>query len=143
MLGDATYKCEHCGALFWFDERRPKEQKKHPQFSLCCMRGQVRLPILEQPPKFLNDLLENKHAKSRNFIDNIRAYNSMFAFTSMGGKLDKEVNKGKGPYCFKMDGQNVHKIGSLVTNEGKTPKFAQLYIYDIEYEIDNRLNALG
>ena len=107
------------------------------------MRGQVKLQILQQPPQFLSDLLEDRHEKSRSFIENIRAYNMMFSFTSMGGTIDKEVNKGRGPYCFKMSGQNCHKIGSLLPDEGKQPKFAQLYIYDTEHEVQNRINALG
>ena len=107
------------------------------------MRGQVKLSILQQPPELLSDLLEDRHKKSRSFIENLRAYNLMFSFTSMGGKIDKEVNKGRGPYCFKMGGQNFHKIGSLLPDEGKEPKFAQLYIYDTEHEYITQSMLLG
>jgi hypothetical protein len=31
---------------------------------------------------------------------NIMSYNSMFAFTSTGGIVDKEINKEHGPYAF-------------------------------------------
>ena len=64
------------------------------------MRGQVKLPILQQPPQLLSDLLEDRHENSRSIIENLWAYNMMFSFTSMGGEIDKEVNKGRGPYCF-------------------------------------------
>jgi hypothetical protein len=54
----------------------------------------------------------------------------MFAFTSTGGLVDKEINKGHGPYVFRMRGQNYHHIGSLLPEEGSKPHWAQLYIYD-------------
>ena len=66
----------------------------------------------------------------------------MFAFTSMGGRVDKTINQSKGPYIFKMSGQNYHHIGSLLPEIGKKPKFAQLYIYDTENEMDNGINNL-
>nr|XP_016514870.1 PREDICTED: uncharacterized protein LOC107831602 [Nicotiana tabacum] len=61
----------------------------------------------------------------------------------MGGKVDASVNQTKGPRTFKLSGQNYHQIGSLLPPEGSTPKFAQLYIYDTENEVQNRLHALG
>ena len=38
--------------------------------------------------------------------------------------------------------QVYHFIGSLLPDEGEAPKFAQLYIYDTENEIKNRLNIM-
>ncbi|PWA62908.1 hypothetical protein CTI12_AA360690 [Artemisia annua] len=72
--------------------------------------------------------MNKEHPKSSSFMDNIRHYNSMFAFTSMGGKQDKTVNVGRGPYCYRIQGQNLHKIATLLPAKGKPPKFAQLYI---------------
>lgn len=54
----------------------------------------------------------------------------MFAFTSMGGKIDASINRRQGWRTFRLFGQNYHQIGSLLPPEGSTPKFAQLYIYD-------------
>ncbi|OIT26852.1 hypothetical protein A4A49_58757, partial [Nicotiana attenuata] len=59
----------------------------------------------------------------------------------MGGKVDASVNQTKGPRTFKLSGQNYHQIGSLLPPEGSTPKFAQLYIYDTENEVQNRIHA--
>jgi hypothetical protein len=42
----------------------------------------------------------------------------MFAFTSLGAKIDTGVNKGSGPYVFKINGQVHHRIGSLLPDEG-------------------------
>lgn len=64
----------------------------------------------------------------------------MFAFTSMGAIVDKSINTGNAPYVFKINGVVHHRIDTLVPSRGSPPKFAQLYIYDAENEIQNRLN---
>jgi hypothetical protein len=63
----------------------------------------------------------------------------MFSFTSFGGEVVTRANDGRGPPNFVISGQNYHRIGSLIPNEGQRPKFAQLYIYDTENEVQNRL----
>lgn len=65
----------------------------------------------------------------------------MFSFTSMGGVVDKEINTSKGPYVFRLHGQNYHHIGTLLPEGTDKPRFAQLYIYNTENEVDNRISA--
>lgn len=126
----------------WYQEKSRKDRNTEaPLFSLCCSNGNITLPPPRHPPEALANLFYNKDAKSKHFLANIRAYNMMFSFTSMGGRIDHSVNQGRGPYCFKIHGQNYHRIGSLLPDEGSTPKFAQLYIYDTEHEVQNRMNA--
>ncbi|XP_057423707.1 uncharacterized protein LOC130717486 [Lotus japonicus] len=67
----------------------------------------------------------DKDHRAKNFKENIRAYNSMFAFTSMGGKVQTSINNGGGPPQFVICGQNYHRIGSLISQVGQPPKFAQ------------------
>ncbi|KAK1402320.1 hypothetical protein POM88_001925 [Heracleum sosnowskyi] len=44
-LGGPTYKCTHCNAQMWERERVNKgNRNKAPVFSLCCARGQIKLP---------------------------------------------------------------------------------------------------
>ncbi|CAG8638860.1 6621_t:CDS:2, partial [Dentiscutata heterogama] len=75
----------------------------------------------------------------KNFCVNIRAYNSAFAFTSMGVKLDEKLANSKdGVYTFRAQDGIYHLIGSLLPIDGIL-KFLQLYIYDTEFEIANRL----
>ncbi|GAU48565.1 hypothetical protein TSUD_302440 [Trifolium subterraneum] len=62
----------------------------------------------------------------------------MFSFTSMGGHVIEDINNGGGPPQFILSGQNYHRIGSLLPEAGTTPKFAQLYIFDTENEVENR-----
>lgn len=110
-------------------------------FHLCCLGGKVRLPLLRDPPPFLAGLLKPDGGNLyKYFLKSIRSYNSMFPFTSLGAKIDMGINKGPGPYVFKINGQVHHRIGSLLPDEGKPPAYAQLYIFDTENEIENRIS---
>ncbi|CAK8542455.1 unnamed protein product [Lathyrus sativus] len=66
----------------------------------------------------------------------------MFAFTSPDAKLDNRFNNGGGPPTLRIQGQSCHQIGILLPPEGQPPKFAQLYIYDTENEVHNRMQGL-
>uniref|UniRef100_A0A2N9EYQ4 ATP-dependent DNA helicase n=1 Tax=Fagus sylvatica TaxID=28930 RepID=A0A2N9EYQ4_FAGSY len=110
-----------------------------PKFSICCHEGKVKLPYLKPPPPELQELLQH----SVHYKANIRKFNSIFAMTSMGGNIDLRVNQGRGPYIFRLNGQNHHRIGSLLPVVGDKPRFAQLYIHDTANEIANRLSALN
>ncbi|GJW67477.1 DNA helicase [Tanacetum coccineum] len=72
-------------------------------------------------------------------MEHIRAYNQMFAMMSFGAKVDDSVNKGRGPYVFKISCQIYHWIGSLCLEEGDHPCFLQQYIYDTRNEVRNRM----
>nr|KAJ0228155.1 hypothetical protein LSAT_V11C100011050 [Lactuca sativa] len=69
-------------------------------------------------------MFRNMDSKSKHFMKNIRRYNSMFSFTSMGGKIDSSINRGNAPYIFRLGGQNYHSIGSLLPAKGSEPKFS-------------------
>ncbi|KAF7801895.1 uncharacterized protein G2W53_041006 [Senna tora] len=126
---------EYCGAMMWYKECVNKSKNSvHPNFSLCCMKGKVQLPVTKEPPKLLFDLFTRKDSRSGDFMKEIRNYNNMFAFTSMGGKIDHSVNNGKGPYVFQLHGQNMHLLGSLLPCDDGPLKLSQLYIYDTDNE---------
>jgi len=63
----------------------------------------------------------------------------MFAFTSMGGRVNNAMNNGNAPPMFVMNGENYHQIGSLLPLTGNQPKFFQLYIYIYIYDTDNEI----
>lgn len=105
------------------------------------MRLQHFLYAEKQPPTFLANSL-NGGPKTNHYKNRIRIYNSLFAFTSMGGKIDNSVNRGGALYTFKLGGQNYHLIGSICPVDGETPKYCQLYVYDTENEIENRMKAV-
>ncbi|WVZ98426.1 hypothetical protein U9M48_043872, partial [Paspalum notatum var. saurae] len=121
-LGLPIYNCKYCNAVFWFAERNKTESKRCKQivYSNCCKHEEIKIPPLKQPPQFLSMLLKNKeNSLSKHFMQKIRQYNSLFAFTSMGGNINKNINKGDGPYVFRINGQIHHRIGSLLPQPNK------------------------
>ncbi|XP_074346781.1 uncharacterized protein LOC141685588 [Apium graveolens] len=62
---------------------------------------------------------------------------------SSGGKIDQKINNGGEPYCFKVKGQNLHLLGSMLPADGESPKFCQVYIYDTKNELENRMDLIG
>lgn len=141
--GDLDNKCPRCGAFFWYNERVSRNKKtRTPVFTMCCLRGKIKLPSLQEPPDLLRRLLTNDDVLSRHFRDNIRAINMMFSFTSLGGKIDNSVNSGQGPKIFKLHGENYHLIGTMKPNANEPAKFFQLYIHDTQNEVQNRISAL-
>ncbi|KAL3646267.1 hypothetical protein CASFOL_011447 [Castilleja foliolosa] len=133
--GDCDRICEHCAALFWYAERVVcGSTLLSPKYTHCCKRGAVRLPLPLRPPDVIRQMFENDV-----FMDNIRAYNNMFSMTSLGAQIDDAVNDGWGPYVFKVSGQICHWIGSLCPPDNQRPRFLQMYIYDTNNEVSNRM----
>ncbi|XP_074370672.1 uncharacterized protein LOC141711871 [Apium graveolens] len=141
-VGDPDRICSKCQTIMWNHERNNKSAtKKPPTFSHCCKNGQIILEKEKQPPEPLASLLTGG-SHFRHFKENIRMYNCMFAMSSTGGQINRSINHGGAPYCFKVKCVNYHSIGSFVPLDGEIPKFCQLYIYDTEDEVHNRINAV-
>ncbi|GJS39598.1 DNA helicase [Tanacetum coccineum] len=135
-LGQCTCVCRHCGAMFWECEKvASASHTSQFGYNKCCYRGRIILRPPPEYPQYIKELYENTH-----FMDNIRAYNQMFSMTSVGANVDNSINNGKGPYVFRISGQLYHWIGSLCPEEGQSPRFLQLYIYDTTNEVKNRLS---
>ncbi|CAA7018002.1 unnamed protein product [Microthlaspi erraticum] len=142
--GDMTYRCTHCDAKFWYGERiNKKKRSRNPVFTLCCMQGQVTLPLLKDPPPEIKNLIYGDDELSRHYQKHIRPYSMLFSFTSMGGRVDHSVKKGRGPQMFQLHGENYHLMGSMIPQPGDYAKFYQMYIVDMENEIENRLTFLS
>src|SRR5437588_7328629 len=125
-------ECPFCHALHWVDEHLSGSSKIRPKFGMCCYQGKIALPPLQEPPRELMQLYNRRVPQSANFHKNIRRYNNALAFTSMGRQIDRSINAGGGPYVFKMHGELIHRIGSLLPADNARPQpvYAQLYIYD-------------
>ncbi|XP_074360913.1 uncharacterized protein LOC141701157 [Apium graveolens] len=113
-----------------------------PTFSLCCKNGQVQLSPEKQPPEPLRSLLYGNDM-TIHFKLNHRLYNPLFVMCFGGCKIYHKINNGGAPYCFKVKGQNIHLLGSMLPANGESPKFCQVYIYDTENELENRMNLIG
>ena len=63
------------------------------------------------------------------------------AFASLGAQIDERFTRGRGVHTFRVHGTIYHNIGPLMPDEGSDglPRFAQLYFYDTDHELQNRL----
>ncbi|KAK9903793.1 hypothetical protein M0R45_000903 [Rubus argutus] len=135
-IGDMIHVCSDCNALFWLSESKKNASKRNPPIhTKCCREGRIKLQAPHATPPFLEKMLDpNNGRQSILFKENIRAYNSMFAFTSIGAKIDQSINDGSGPYVFNISGQVHHLMGSLLPPEHESPKFG---VYRVPYRIMN------
>lgn len=69
--------CKHCFAI----------RLRNEQENSCCAKGKVVLPHMQLPP-ILNCLYDNSPL-SKQYIKDIRMYNSAFSMVSMGGKIER------------------------------------------------------
>jgi hypothetical protein len=55
-----TFKCRHCNALLWYEERiRPNTHTKNPSFGICCENRKIKLPVRPAPPAFVQEIYSN------------------------------------------------------------------------------------
>ena len=92
-------------------------------------------PLAPAPVNLHTLLTSNDPSTNEPFVKKIRAYNSLFAFTSLGTtKIDQELADDRGgAYTFRLHGGMYHVIGGLMPND-KDQKlaFAQIYFYDTD-----------
>ena len=112
-------------------------------YSICCGKGKVQLPLLRETPPELRELVDPAGIWSVMYFNKIRIYNNIFAFCSFWGNVDHSVNYGKGPCVFRVSGRTYHNIGSLIPPNGLTPKFSQLYMYDGQEVVSQRVSFPG
>ena len=83
----------------------------------------MKLPFLKNSLELLYALLTNDDEISRYFKENIRAYNMIFSFTSLGGDTENSVIASGGPQMFQIHRDNYRRIGSLRPDNDIPPKF--------------------
>ncbi|XP_028086421.1 uncharacterized protein LOC114287309 [Camellia sinensis] len=104
------------------------------------MGGQVSLVSSNCPPE-LDWLYTSNSEEAKEFRTYVRTYNNCFAFTSFGVKYDKELcRRNKGIYTFRIQGQVYHFINEL-TSSDENLSHLQLYFYDTDHEIQNRMKS--
>ena len=106
-------------------------------FALCCEDGRVPAMRLAErmPPGLLCSLFTGDHLLSREFMRNIRRYNSLLGFTSFGARVVPGACLGAGPgppVCI-VHGQVYHYSHQLFLEEtgDEGARFVQLYMMDV------------
>ena len=143
-VGSMSYACSQCGALMFKGEKSGGSLSgEYPtaKFSLCCSNGEIKLPLIKEPPEKLKCLLTGNTKKDHDFRTNIRGYNSSLAFASMCVSGEECKFKTNGPYCYRISSQVYHALSQMEPESGRRPSFSQIYIYDQEHELDNRLHS--
>jgi hypothetical protein len=90
-------ECGNCEARHWITEAVIGSNQC---FESYCKRGDAMLEYLQMPPPFLRALFEGDNPQARSFCQNIRAYNSALAFTSVSYIKDTCTDLSRGLYCF-------------------------------------------
>ncbi|GFW26455.1 uncharacterized protein TNCV_1163921 [Trichonephila clavipes] len=102
---------------------------------MCCAVGKIKLHPFREPPEPLKTWLAGYTTESKNFLSNIRKYNSCFQMTSFGAEI---ITTHFMP-TFKVKGQIYHKVGSLLPFPNGQHKFLQMYFTgDDKDELDAR-----
>jgi hypothetical protein len=149
-IGHMDSVCISCGAFMWITERKSASSLSQSRFQTCCGDGKCILPNVKPIPESIANLLRGNDNTSKEFRKNIRIYNSATSFTSMNADLDRSVADSRsGAYAFRTHGSVHHLISTTLippsqgANESTAnrPKFAQIYIFDSENELQNRMNV--
>jgi hypothetical protein len=100
----------HCGSVLWHGERVGGTRGSQDIiYNRCCKNGKISIPPYRPRPEPLASLAHfSGGASCQRFMKEIRQYNCLFAFTSMGAQIDRSVNDGRGPSVFKICGQVHH-----------------------------------
>ena len=99
------------------------------------------LPLFKDPLPRLRHLLESYDEESKDFRLNLRAYNNMVSMASKAitGRMTEFKNW---PRPFKMSGSMYHLAPQVFPDKDQKPKFSQIYVYDVEHEVSNRLEYI-
>lgn len=102
VLTGMTEVCRDWGAWMAKWENK-KGHAGNYTFSLYCGYGVVDLPRMQPPPESLQSLLMGADDTSKAFRKDIRKYNSVFAFASLGANVDESLaNSRSGVYTFRI-----------------------------------------
>jgi hypothetical protein len=110
--------------------------------SFCCMRGKVVLEPVPPPPQQIVALYNSETQRGRHFLDNSRAFNNILSLASIGCQEHLPPGNSSFNPTFTIKGKLYHRIGSMLPAEEETPKFMQLFFYDTDNELQNRMKVM-
>jgi len=120
FLGTMSVVCPFCRARTW-----PHEKLN------CCGSGSIVLEDNNIVPHCISEIILSVPVRS-----NIRAYNSLLAFTSVGHK-DKSLVDG----TFVLSGKSYHRMGTLQPLGDAPHCFAQIFLLDTAQATQRRLDV--
>ncbi|KAL6580394.1 hypothetical protein OROMI_008418 [Orobanche minor] len=125
--------CLFCKVVLYL--REPK--------GFCCLHGQISLALPRMPQELWELYTSSECCRAVHFRKRCRTYNNTTAFSSLGITYDETLAKSnKGIYTLRIQGAVYHFIRDLMPTEGRGRQL-QLYFYDSENELQNRLCQSG
>lgn len=132
-IGGMDFVCVFCGARDFKGESTRGEG-----FMSCCRKGKVVLDDLSPYPYRLKRLVLDGSKKSKEYVGDIRFFNSALATASFDAQLVKIPSRG--PQVIRIIGQIYHNTYALNAKENEQPRFGQLYVIDNEITNQHRLS---
>ncbi len=89
-------ECKYCRALRFVAERKVGSSEANPVFSNCCQGEKLtaqQIPLLQDPPSFLRELLTGSTPRDKVFRKNIVKYNNALCMALVHTNW---VNRGAG-----------------------------------------------
>ena len=103
------------------------------------LRNGIVSIVISMMPYSLGRLFSSREQECLEFKKRAHTYNNSLAFISFAAKYDHDSTKNnRGIYTFLVQGQVYNLLSSLVLSAEK-PVDIQLYFYDDEEELSNRL----
>ncbi|XP_065640419.1 uncharacterized protein LOC136073017 [Hydra vulgaris] len=78
-----------------------------------------------------------QYCGAKNFLNETHFLTSTFTLSTADATIDPPSNRG--PPCFRISGQIMHRIGNLRHQQGDPPAYCQLYVYDPNTALNFRM----
>jgi hypothetical protein len=119
--------CPHCFAYHFSGELLTSKK-----YGRCCSYGSKIINHLQAPVPLMKELFMGQTHIAQTFQKRARTYGSTLCFTSSVFNTYQFPEHSRGPPTLRIQGQMVHKIGSIYPREEDQPAFMQAFFYNGE-----------
>ena len=132
--------CQFCSALHWLQKNVPTSSTRNPNFENYCKQGAIVLEAPRNVLEFILNLIQAGNLLSKHFRNNIRKYNSALAFISLKYTSDPRLPAGR-VQNFQIHGELYHVKRHINADlhDNDSPHYAQLYLYDPIFAVEQRI----
>jgi hypothetical protein len=117
--------CLRCKAFYWKEERVQVQNSK--KYTTCCNNGKISFTFLEPPNALMQNLFTGSSDAAKLFRKKTRKFNTALAFASC--LFNEPTLPSRGPPAVIVQGNIMHRIGSLEPQPNRVAAFMQTYFY--------------
>ncbi|CAG8565424.1 19136_t:CDS:2 [Cetraspora pellucida] len=129
-----------------FRAREATRNRNEEQVSICNEAFNVLTPsslnLCISTPEAVVDIQVKSPALNSSVMISSQLLKACIYLWSSCAKIDQSITGTSSPYSFHIHSKMYHRIGTLLPDYNIRPQFAQIYIYDTEHELQNRLNIM-